>query len=141
MSNIATVKFVQNPVTGVFGTGNVQWFTTSGTWYVPAGIYACRVRLWGGGGGGSNTGTYYSGGGGGFALKTIYDLSGVTSVSITVGSGAIGTTTTSTPSGGTSSFGSYVSATGGGSNSTNTGGTGIGGDLSLIHISEPTRPY
>ena len=90
-----------NPITGVFGTGQMQFFGPgqSGTWTVPAGVGKVRVRLFGAGAG-------QSGGGGGFALKTIYDLSGVTSVAVTVGAGVNG-------SGGTSSFGSYVSASGG----------------------------
>lgn len=131
------VQQVSNPVTGTFGTGQVQIFTTSGTWTVPPGIGKCRVRVWGGGGG-SNTGAGYGlgGGGGGFAMKTIYDLSGVTSVAVTVAAGGVNLATTSgtpTVSGNTSSFGSYVSATGGSTGSTNTGanvgGTGIGGDV------------
>ena len=112
--SIPQIGSINNPVTGVFGTGNVQVFSSSGTWTVPTGIGKVRARMWGGGA--------YAGGGGGFAIRTIYDLSGVTSVSVTVGAG--GTSTSST--GGTSSFGSYVSATGGTNNST--GGSGSGGD-------------
>lgn len=104
-----------NPITGVFGTGQVQIFGAgqSGVWYVPPGVGKARVRLWGAGGSGANAG------GGGFALKTIYDLSGVTSVAVIVAEA---------PSG-TSSFGSYVSATGGLSSSPYSGGTGVGGDI------------
>lgn len=99
-----------NPITGVFGTGQMQIFGSgqSGTWTVPAGIGKVRVRCFGGGASG--------GAGGGFAIKSIYDLTGVTSVAVTVAS-----------AGGTSSFGSYVSATGG--TSTPTGGSGVGGDI------------
>ena len=102
---------IYNPITGVFGTGQIQVYGPgqSGSWVVPPGIGKVRARCWGGGG---NSG----GGGGGFALKTIYDLSGVTSISIIVGGQS-----------GTSSFGSYVSATGGASG--NTGGSGSGGDI------------
>ena len=108
-----------NPITGVFGTGQMQVFGVgqSGSWYVPNGIGKVRVRLWGGGA--SQSGGYA--GGGGFALKTIYDLSGVTSISVSVGAGGNG------GSGGTSSFGSYVSATGG--TTGGTGGSGVGGDI------------
>lgn len=109
---IPIVQFKQNPVTGIFGTGNVQWFLTSGTWYVPAGISTCRVRLWGAG----SCGTAATGGpGGGFSLKTITDLSDVTSVVVTVGQGVYNA------AGGTSSFGSYCSAT----------STGVGGDINF----------
>lgn len=118
---IQTISTTNNPITGVFGTGQVQFFTATGVWTVPPGIGKVRARMWGGGGGND-------GGGGGFALKTIYDLSGVTSVAVIVGAGP-----TSTITGGTSSFGSYVSATGGSASGTSAtvtaGGTGIGGDI------------
>ena len=107
-----------NPITGVFGTGQMQVFGAgqSGSWYVPNGIGKVRVRLWGGGAGSTSVA-----GGGGFALKTIYDLSGVTSIPVSVGAGG------NAGSGGTSSFGSYVSATGG--TTGGTGGSGVGGDI------------
>lgn len=122
------VNQVFNPISGVFGSGNVMIYAgstaltgsqtnTTFTWTVPAGVDAVRVRLWGGGG-------YSGGSGGGFAIKSIYGLSGTTSVLITVGFGGNATTTT----GGTSSFGSFVSATGG----AGTGGAvgaGTGGDI------------
>jgi hypothetical protein len=105
-----------NPITGVFGTGNVQFFSSSGTWTVPPGIGKVRARMWGGGG-------YNRGSGGGFSLKAIYDLTSVTSIAVTVGAGGNATTST----GGTSSFGSYCSATGGVSNGAV--GAGSGGDI------------
>lgn len=113
---IQTISTAYNPISGVFGTGQVQMFFASGTWSVPLGIGKVRARVWGGG-------AYNQGGGGGFSMETIYNLTGVTSIAVTVGAGGDGTTTT----GGTSSFGSYCSATGGASNSP--GGTGTGGDL------------
>lgn len=103
-----------NPITGVFGTGQLQIYGVggSGTWVVPPGIGKVRVRLWGGGGG--------YGGGGGFALKTITDLAGVTSIPVIVGG-----------PGGTSSFGQYVYATGGqnSGSSDQIAGIGVGGDI------------
>jgi len=114
---IQTISTAYNPVSGVFGTGQVQLFTESGTWNVPPGIGKVRARVWGGGGGSSAGGA-----GGGFSLRAIYDLTGVTSVAFTVGGGG------SASAGGTSSFGSYCSATGGG-NASNPGGTGTGGDI------------
>ena len=98
-----------NPITGVFGTGQVLIVggNTTATWTVPPGIGKVRARCFGGGGSG--------GGGGGFAIKTIYDLSGVTSIPVIAGG-----------IGGTSSFGTYVSATAG----YTTGiGSGVGGDI------------
>ena len=113
---IQTISTAYNPVSGVFGTGQVQMYFTSGSWAVPTGISKVRARVWGGGG-------YNQGGGGGFSLRTVYDLTGVTSIAVTVGAGGNSTTTT----GGTSSFGSYCSATGG--VVTGTGGSGSGGDI------------
>ena len=72
-----------NPVTGVFGTGQVKMFTVgSSTWTVPIGITRCRARVWGAGGGNSGCG-------GGFAMKEI-DLGSTTSVAVTVGLGSSG---------------------------------------------------
>lgn len=109
-----------NPVTGQFGTGNVQFFggiigtaSVASTFVVPQGISSVRVRVWGAGSSGC--------GAGGFAMKTIYGL--VPGASIVVTPGA--SNTASTTSFG-SSFGSYVSATGA---SGVTAGTGVGGDV------------
>ena len=109
---IATTSQIFNPVSGVFGTGQMQIFGAgmSGIWTVPPGIGKVRVRCFGGGG--------TSGGGGGFAIKAVYDLAGITLIPVTVAS-----------AGGTSSFGSYVSATGGSTTSPYTGGSGVGGDV------------
>ena len=114
---IQTISTAYNPISGVFGTGQVQVFATSGVWTVPPGIGKVRARMWGGGG-------YNYGSGGGFSLRTIYDLSGVTSVFVTVGAGGISGSTT----GGTSSFGSYCSATGG-VTAGGAVGAGSGGDI------------
>ena len=103
------------------------------TWTKPSGVTKVKVYVTGGGGGG---GSYNDddgqggGGAGGTAIKVI-DVTGVSSVSVTVGGGAAATTANnsfssgSTP-GGTSSFGAYCSATGG-AGPTNWGGGGIGG--------------
>ena len=114
---IQTISTAYNPVSGVFGTGQVQMFFTSSAWTVPTGISRVRARVWGAGGGGASGGA-----GGGFSLKAIYELTGVTSVAITIGAGGIPAATT----GGTSSFGPYCSATGG---TTSVGGSGSGGDI------------
>lgn len=127
---------LNNPASGPFGSGQVQFFTSSTTWTVPPGVGKLRVRVWGGGGA-QHTSYNVGGAGGGFAMKTIYDMTGITTVAITVGLGGVSGTTAgingSGYTGGTSSFGSYVSATGGTaglSNSTaGAGGTGIGGDI------------
>ena len=127
---------ISNPITGVFGNGQMQIFSVSGTWTKPPGVAKVRVRMWGAGGNqGTNSSYYGGGGGGGFALKAIYDLTGITSVAVTVGAG-VSQSSASTPASGvqagTSSFGSYCSATGGtyaATSDSNNGGSGIGGDI------------
>jgi len=109
-----------NPVTGQFGTGNVQFFggivgtaSVASTFIVPQGVSSVRVRVWGAGSSG--------GGAGGFAMKTIYGL--VPGASVVVTPGASNTASTTSFA---SSFGSYVSANG----AVNlTGATGVGGDI------------
>jgi hypothetical protein len=109
-----------NPVTGQFGTGNVQFFrgitgtaSVASTFVVPQGISSVRVRLWGAGSS--------AGGAGGFAMKTIYGL--VPGASIVVTPGASNTASTTSFA---SSFGSYVSANGA---VALVGATGVGGDI------------
>jgi len=111
---------INNPVTGQFGTGNVQFFagvvgtaSITSTFVVPQGISSVRVRVWGAGS--------YGGGAGGFSMKTIYGL--VPGASITVTAGAANTSSTTSFA---SSFGSYVSANGAVSSA---GGAGVGGDI------------
>lgn len=114
---VPSVSQIYNPITGVFGTGQVQFFSITSAWTVPSGINKCRVRLWGGG-------AFNSGGGGGFSLRVIWDLTGVIAVPVTVGAGGV----SGSVNGGTSSFGSYLSATGG-TAAGGAGGAGSGGDL------------
>jgi len=92
-----------------------------------------KVVCVGGGGGGRGYGE--SGGAGGYAEKII-DASSVSSVSITVGgAGGGGNYFGNSPAGGTTSFGSYVSASGGfgannhGSHIGGHGGNGSGGQV------------
>jgi hypothetical protein len=106
-----------NPVTGIFGLGRTEWFRKDGTFVVPADITAVRVRLWGGGGLA----------GGGFAIKTITGLTPGGSITVTVGAGG-----GFNDAGGTTSFGSYFSATGGDGDPDRDGGTGVGGDFNSI---------
>ena len=102
---------------------NTVLFAASGTWTVPTGITKARVTVVGGGSGGFTSATAEIGGFGGFAQAYITGLSG--SVTITVGLGSNEATAGSSTAGGTTSFGSYISATGGGSASS--GVIGVGG--------------
>ncbi|AQZ95458.1 phage tail protein [Halopseudomonas phragmitis] len=124
-------------------TGGVAVFDTAGnhTFSVPAvlrsGRRYARVTVIGAGGGGGRNNSFAGGGGGGGGRSSgIVNLSSVVSVSVTVGSGGAGradSTGLGTP-GGTSSFGSYISATGGSGGGVLSGGdpgVGNGGNLNL----------
>jgi len=133
-----------------FGSG-IQSFIASGNFVVPAGVAQAEVEVWGGGAGsyasvaGVSTGIGSGGGsGGGYARKRITGLTPGQSVAVVVGNGGNGGTEGggAPVSGGTSSFGPYVSATGGGlnylatvsgpQNGATPAGIGIGGDVNLV---------
>jgi len=100
-----------------FASG-VQSFTSSGTFGVPNGVTQVEVELWGGGSGSyaSIAGLPSGGGsGGGYARKRISGLLPGQQIAVTVGLGGTGGTVAGTPAepGSTSSFATYVSATGG----------------------------
>jgi hypothetical protein len=128
-----------------FGSG-VQGYTASGLFTVPLGVRQVEVELWGGG-----SGSYASvpglpsggGAGGGYARKRISSLSPGLQIPVTVGMGGNGGTVAGTAAspGGTSSFGTYVSATGGSlnylalpsspQNGATPAGVGVGGDANF----------
>ena len=127
---------------GVFGTGQVAYFSSSATFTVPAGITSVRARVWGGGGGGAWGANNYGSGGaaGGFSMKVVTGLTPGGTVAVTVSAATAirpcTTTATQGTTGGTSSFGAYCSATGGtrGNNSAGSavaGGIGTGGDINF----------
>jgi len=102
-------------------------FKTPGThnWAVPDGVKWVKVLMIGGGGGGSGSGT---GGPSGFIEEGIFDVSGLTSVAVTVGAGGAKFTVSpfvQATSGGLSSFGTFLSAKGG-NPAGNIGGSGGG---------------
>lgn len=122
----------------------VTAFTTAGahTFTVPSvlrsGRRRAQVTVVGGGGSGSrNNGDSGSGGGGGGAALKTLSLSGIATVSVTVGAGGVpqASGVTTGGEGGTSSFGAYCSATGGaggiGAGGGGEGGIGTGGDVNL----------
>lgn len=123
----ASIPANNNWASGTFGTGLIRVYGSSQASYsfvVPSGITKVRVRLWGAGGGGSSSTANAGGGGGGFSIGEFTVVAGE-SYAVTVGAGGASGTT-----GGTSSFGSLISATGGvGANNTSdhAGGEGSGG--------------
>lgn len=117
-----------------------EFYATAGTytWTVPDGVTKALVIVTGGGGaGGRVTSGAGGGGGGGGTSIALVDLTGVTSVAVTVGAGGARAGAGVTPgSGGTSSFGAFCSATGGTgggavSRGGGFGGVGSGGALNL----------
>jgi hypothetical protein len=105
------------------GWTRTEYFTTVGsaTWTLTGKTDLRRivVTVYGGGGGGSSSNPGGGGGAGGVGVRTIEVADLTTNVTVTVGGGGgIGA------AGGTSSFGTYISATGGGAGSSGTGGGG-----------------
>lgn len=102
-----------------------QLFTSSGIFTPPSGVTTVRVLVVGGGAGGG--GGHSNGGGSGFVVKGTYTISGA--VTVTVGNGGSGGASGGTNtglSGGVSSFGSHLSASGG-SGGASASGSGAGG--------------
>lgn len=138
----SSVRFPDSTVQFVAASGynNAQVFTANGTFTAPANTNRVRVTVIGGGGGGYGRNAAAAGGnpptpaadpgfggaGGGSALG-IVDLLPGQAVTVTVGpGGANGGPAGYTP-GGTSSFGSFISATGGTITGVGVSGTAVGG--------------
>lgn len=115
-------------------------YTSGATWTKPANLLYVEVEGIGGGAGGGKTTTSGrcggGGGAGGYARKLIAAASLGSTETVTIGAGGNGSTPTA---GGTTSFGSHISCTGGAVGQSNTttlatggaGGTGSGGDVNL----------
>lgn len=109
---------------GSGGKGNLvtQTFTTNTSFNVPAtGNY--QVRIFGGGGGADSSAMVSGGGGGGWMNNGEFTLSAGSIIPITIGKGG----NHNGQSGGTSSFGVYISANGGSSGNDVRGGNGGAG--------------
>jgi hypothetical protein len=128
-----------------FGSG-VQSFVTTGEFTVPAGVTQVEVEIWGAGSGTyASVPTVQSGGGsgGGYAKRLVTGLTPGQTIPVTVGAGGVAGTTGGVAAGpgGTSTFGLFVSATGGSLNSLATTsapengatppGAGVGGDVNF----------
>ena len=119
-----------------YGVYGIQVFTSSTTWTRPSYVRYIKVQLVGAGGGGSGHGE--SGGAGGYSER-ILNVTGISSVSVSVAGGDSGSSFYSGAGaqGGGTSFGPYLSASGGyGANQNNQhsgglGGAGSGGDINV----------
>jgi len=110
-------------------------YTGNSTWNKPTGCTRVRVQVVGGGAGGSGHGE--AGGAGGYA-EEIIDVTGVNSVGVTVGGQGGGVNYhNSAGNGGTTSFGPYLSASGGegarrvGGHTGGRPGVGSGGNINM----------
>jgi len=115
--------------------GYALYTSGTSTWTCPATVTKVFVIVIGGGGGASGSDIA---GAGGVAIG-IYTVVPLTSYSYVVGAGGAGSWAGYGAVGGTSSFGSFCSATGGSSYPT-VGGTGVGsnGNLTNYHVIENT---
>ena len=111
---------------------NVQSFTSSGTWTKPSSGSFAFIQAWGGGGsGGKSSATKGGGGGGGGGyVERFLPLStlGATET-VTIGAGGVAQTTANTDGnvGGNTTFGTLLTAYGGGGGDGGSGANGGGG--------------
>lgn len=117
------------------GIASMNVYTGSSTWSRPSGVRYIRVQVQGAGGGGGGHGE--GGAAGGYSEKFI-DVTGISSVSVSIGGGGGGTYYSGAAGNGNgSSFGPYLSASGGhGANRQNqhsggVSGNGSGGNLNI----------
>ena len=108
------------------GVASIQVWTGNGTWSRPTGVRYIKVQVQGAGGGGSGHGE--GGGAGGYGERFL-DVTGISSVGISIGGGGGGTYYANRGgNGNTSSFGPYLSAQGGhGANRQNQHSGGVSG--------------
>ncbi|MGC8530460.1 MAG: glycine-rich domain-containing protein [Acidiphilium sp.] len=124
------------------GFAQMSVFETSGAFVVPQGVTNVKVTVIGGGGGGGYHATLpgAGGGAGGVAVSIIGGLAAGQSIPVTVGLGGAPSASPGTGgAGGTSGFGSFISASGGAGGEGGTaslfataggpGGIGLGGQI------------
>lgn len=120
-SFIAAIQSAAGADGGGGGGGAITsiYFTSTGlhSWIVPDGWTKVRAKVWagGGGGGGSSSATGGDGAAGGGYGEGIYNVTPGDTISVVVGAGGIPGTSAGTTgaSGGMSSFGAFLTATGG----------------------------
>lgn len=103
-------------------------FTASGTWTKPSGLdpdTMVTVEAWGAGGGGTSGAGAGGGGGGAYTIKRFRLGDLPSSVAVTIGAGGLPSGGTGT-AGGNTSFGSLLTAYGGGPGNAGNGGGGGG---------------
>ena len=117
------------------GIASINVYTSNSTWNRPTGVKYIKIQVNGAGGGGGGHGE--GGAAGGYAERFL-DVTGISSVGITIGGGGGGTYYSGAAgNGNTSSFGPYVSASGGhGANRQaqhcgGVSGNGSGGNLNI----------
>jgi hypothetical protein len=116
---------------GAAGFGLITVLSSSGTTDVPWWARRAEVRVWGGGGGGGFGGATGAGGGGAAGTPGMgtYAVTPGDSIAITVGTGGAAGTAAGVhgAAGGTSSFGSLLTAPGGGGGGSTASGNGTAG--------------
>lgn len=140
------------PTSTAFTSINVQIFTTSGTYTPTANMKYCIVELLGGGGGAGGVGVAAStevwisasGAAGGYCRKVFDSATIGVSQTVTIGAAGVGGAAGNNPgtTGGTSNFGSFLTANGGAfgpsyfsatqsATGGQLGGTATGGDINI----------
>ena len=132
----ATTDTLTNKTIGAGGlaglTINIQQFTSSGTFTIPAGITAVKVTVVGGGGAGGGGGSSASSAGcggnsGGTSIKWLSGLTPGNTLVVTIGAGGAGNSNAGGGSGGNSTVASGTQTISTITGSGGAGGTGPGG--------------
>jgi hypothetical protein len=139
-----TANQLLDALRGLFAP-NIRSITATANFVVPSNVTRIRAKCWGGGGGGggSLSGGAGSGGGGGGYTEGVFTVVPGASIFVTIGAGGNGAPSANPfggQAGGTTSFGSFCSASGGSAgvggnvNASSTianGGSGFGGTLNF----------